>query len=60
MTDIIDLNERRKERDAGIVRLWECKDCNGSEFLLTVEGDVICMTCQEYMEDLYVEKRLDV
>lgn len=54
MTDVIDLGQRRRQREAEMKELWECTDCGAKEFLLTTDGSVICAGCRDLIEDLRV------
>jgi len=52
MTDVIDLDLRRRQRAAEIKELWECGECKCREFLLAIDGTVICAGCRDTIADL--------
>jgi len=54
MTDVIDLDLRRRQRDAEMKELWQCAECESREFLLAIDGTVICAGCRDLIEDLSV------
>jgi len=54
MTDVIDLDLRRRQRDAEMKELWQCAECGCREFLLAIDGTVICAGCRDLIEDLRV------
>jgi len=52
MSDVINLEEKRRQRAADSRELWECSDCGGRLFLLTTDGAVICEQCRQDLDDL--------
>lgn len=55
MTDVIDLDLRRRQRDAEMKELWYCTGCGSHQFELAQDGAVICAGCRDLIEDLKVE-----
>ncbi len=52
MTGVIDMQLHRRKREAEMKELWHCTECECLEFLLAIDGSVICAGCRDLIEDL--------
>ncbi len=55
MTGVIDMQLRRRQREAQTKDLWFCTGCGSHQFELATDGAVICAGCRDLIEDLKVE-----
>jgi hypothetical protein len=58
-TPTASLDERRRQRSASRKDVWECSFCGSRQFLLAIDGDVLCYICNRQITDLSTNPGFD-